>query len=313
MSEERLVIALGGNALGDPDDRNSTVSGQATAARHAFRDLASILAKGSRILITHGNGPQVGSLLARSELSVDISQMAPLPLDTCVADTAGGLGYTLARELRNELGRIGMRRDVAAVLTEVMVAREDLRPTKPIGEEHPASQRPELEHRGWDVIETARGTVRRAVVSPEPLEVLQMNPITILFERGVVTIAGGGGGIPVVIEDGANYRGVEGVVDKDLVSALLAIRLRADVLMILTNVECAYVDYLGPNERAIGEIRARDLRALQTDGWFSEGSMSPKVEAVLRFVEATSGRGVICSLDAGPDGLAGETGTQVVP
>lgn len=313
MSEERLVIALGGNALSEPGSRRSDVGGQAEAARQAFGDLAALIASGARILITHGNGPQVGNLLARSELSVDVRHMPPLPLDTCVADTAGGLGYTLARELRNELSQLGAEREVATVLTEVLVSSADVRPTKPIGEEFPATERPNLERRGWHVAGTASGMVRRVVASPEPLEVLELTAIRALFDLGVATIAGGGGGVPVSRTEGGDFRGVEGVVDKDLVSALLATRLDADALMILTNVAGAFLDFGEDGERAIGSVGVDELRDWQGEGRFGEGSMRPKVEAVLRFVEATGKRGVICSLDAATAGLRGEAGTQVHP
>lgn len=313
MSEERLVIALGGNALSEPGSRRSDVGGQAQAARQAFSDLAALLASGARILITHGNGPQVGNLLARSELSVDVRQMPPLPLDTCVADTAGGLGYTLARELRNELSRLGAEREVATVLTEVLVGSSDVRPTKPIGEEYPATERQNLERRGWQVADTSSGMVRRVVASPEPLEVLELAAIRALFDLGVATIAGGGGGVPVSRPDGGDFHGVEGVVDKDLVSALLAIRLQADALMILTNVAAAYLDFGQEGERAIGSVSVGELRGWQAEGRFGEGSMRPKVEAVLRFVEASGKRAVICALDEAVAGLRGESGTQVHP
>ncbi|MCZ7527023.1 MAG: carbamate kinase [Acidimicrobiia bacterium] len=281
----------------------------------AFEVLAPAIGSVDRVLLTHGNGPQVGNLLLRSELSVEAGVLPGLPLDTCVADTAGGLGYLVGRELANALARAGTRRETVAIVTRTavrpLVAGEDV-PLKPIGHELPADRRLELEARGWTVVELPNGSVRRVVPSPEPLGVLELATIRSAFERGTVVIAGGGGGVPVCTAPDGSIVGVEAVVDKDLVSALLALELRADTLLILTDVECVFLDYGGPAERPLGEIDVASLRRFQRAGSFGEGSMNPKVEAVARFVEGGGRRGVVCALGDAALGLAGRSGTQVV-
>jgi carbamate kinase len=308
----RLVIALGGNALSETESRRSSVGQQADAARHAFEGIASVIAAADQVLVSHGNGPQVGSLLLRSEVSVDVRHLPPLPLDTCVADTAGGLGYTLARELRNVLHRSGAEREVAAVITEVLVEAPGA-PTKPIGESYPFELRGELEERGWRLVETAEGRLRRVVPSPAPCEVLELDSIRRLFEAGTVVIAGGGGGVPVARGSDGALRGVEGVIDKDLLSALLGELLEADLMMILTDVDQVLVDYGKDSARPLGTVSVGELRRHHADGQFPPGSMGPKVEAALRFVERTGGRAVITSLERAGAALRDGAGTWIVP
>ncbi|HEX4805779.1 MAG TPA: carbamate kinase [Conexibacter sp.] len=308
----RLVIALGGNALSETESHRSSVSEQAGAARQAFAAIADVMARSEHVLVVHGNGPQVGSLLMRSDISVDVQHLPPLPLDTCVADTAGGLGYTLARELRNALEGIGVTCDVAPIVTSVLVEDLDGPPTKPIGQSYPAERRAELEARGWTVAETPEGRVRRVVRSPAPERVLELRAIRRLYESGTIVIAGGGGGVPVRLGDDGELHGVEAVIDKDLVACLLARELGAETLLILTNVERVAVHYGTPQERALDRVSASELRALQREGHFPPGSMGPKVEAALRFVEQGGGEAIVSSLAAASLALAGETGTRVV-
>jgi carbamate kinase len=308
----QLVIALGGNALSETESHRSSVSDQAGAARQAFATIADVMARSERVLVVHGNGPQVGSLLMRSDISVDVQHLPPLPLDSCVADTAGGLGYTLARELRNALAAAEQTRDVAPIVTSVLVDAVDGPPTKPIGQSYPAERRAALEERGWALTETPEGRLRRVVLSPTPARVLELGPIRRLYEAGVIVIAGGGGGVPVQVGDDGELHGVEGVIDKDLIACLLARELGADALLILTNVERVAVHFGTPDERALERVTASELRALQADGHFPPGSMGPKVEAALRFVEAGGGEAVISSLTAAARAVAGETGTRVV-
>jgi carbamate kinase len=308
----QLVIALGGNALSETESHRSSVSDQAGAARQAFAAIADVMLASERVLVVHGNGPQVGSLLMRSDISVDVQHLPPLPLDTCVADTAGGLGYTLARELRNALAAAEETRDVAPVVTSVLVQETDGPPTKPVGQSYPPERRAALEQRGWALTETPEGRLRRVVLSPAPARVLELGPIRRLYEAGVIVIAGGGGGVPVRIGADGELHGVEGVIDKDLIACLLGRELGADTLLILTNVERVAVHYGTPDERALERVTVPELRALQREGHFPPGSMGPKVEAALRFVEDGGGEAVISSLTAAARALAGETGTRVV-
>lgn len=308
----QLVIALGGNALSETESHRSSVSDQAGAARQAFAAIADVMLESERVLVVHGNGPQVGSLLMRSDISVEVQHLPPLPLDTCVADTAGGLGYTLSRELRNALEAADLTRDIAAVVTSVLVDESDEPPTKPVGQSYPVERRAALEERGWSLVETPEGRLRRVVLSPTPVRVLELSPIRRLYEAGVIVIAGGGGGVPVRVGSDGQLQGVEGVIDKDLIACLLGRELRADTLLILTNVERVALGYGTPDERPLDRVTAPELRALQREGHFPPGSMGPKVEAALRFVESGSGEAIISSLDAAALALAGETGTRVV-
>lgn len=309
----RLVVALGGNALSEAESRRSSVSEQAGAARHAFSQIVDVIGGSENVLVAHGNGPQVGSLLLRSEVSVEVQHLPPLPLDTCVADTAGGLGYTLARELRNALNAGGVERDVVPIVTSVLVDGTDAVPSKPIGESYPADRADVLRERGWTLSETPDGKLRRVVLSPIPVEVVELGAINQLYEAGTVVIAGGGGGVPVVRAENGDLCGVEGVIDKDLTACLLALELGADTLVILTDVERVAVNFGKPDERALGEVDAAELRGLQAEGHFPAGSMGPKVEAALRFVERGGKQAVISSLPATSSALAGETGTWITP
>lgn len=310
-ADRQLVIALGGNALSETESHRSSVSDQAGAARQAFAAIADVMAGSERVLVVHGNGPQVGSLLMRSDISVDVQHLPPLPLDTCVADTAGGLGYTLARELRNALAASDVTRDVAPIVTSVLVDEIDGPPTKPVGQSYPADRRAVLEQRGWTLTETPEGKLRRVVLSPAPRRVLELGPIRRLYEAGVIVIAGGGGGVPVQLGADGELHGVEGVIDKDLTACLLGRELRADTLLILTNVERVAVHYGTPKERALDRVGVHELRALQREGHFPPGSMGPKVEAALRFVEEGGGEAIVSSLEAAARALAGETGTRI--
>lgn len=305
---ERVVVALGGNAL---ESAPGDVVGQADAARRAFRALAPVLAS-PHLLVTHGNGPQVGNLLLRSEARTEGVPLPPLPLDTCVADTVGGLGYLLSRELRTVLAESGPTREVVALVTSTLVGDIATAPRKAIGGRWPVAGSDELRRKGWELREVGEDAVRRLVPSPDPLEVLEAGIITRLFDEGVAVIAGGGGGVPVQRAADGSLLGAEAVVDKDLVSALLANRVRADLLMILTDVDRAYTGFGTPEVAPIDEITITDARALLAAGAFGEGSMAPKVEAACRFVEGGGRRAVICHLDAAADASAGRAGTQVI-
>lgn len=304
---ERVVVALGGNALeGDPGD----VRAQAAAARRALASLDDIL-QAPHLLLSHGNGPQVGALLLRGEAVVEGQSLPALPLDICVADTIGGLGYMIGRELRGALAASGLQRSVAALVTTTVVGPPGPAPRKAIGPAWASSEEARLRARGWELREDRRGGLRRLVASPTPIRVLEIDVIRHLFEIGVVLVAGGGGGVPVIETEGGAFVGVEAVVDKDLVAAYIATQVDANLLMILTDIENAYMHYGSDAQAPIEDIEVRELRALLEEGAFGEGSMAPKVEAACRFVETAGGRSVICHLGQARAGAAGTAGTQV--
>lgn len=305
---KRIVIALGGNAL---EGAPGNVADQTHAARRALESLRPIL-QAPHVLISHGNGPQVGTLMLRAEAAVAGYDLPVLPLDTCVADTIGGLGYMLGRELRSVLKSEAAPREVAALITTTLVGALEHAPRKPIGPQCSKDELPAMSARGWELREDERGRIRRVVPSPEPLGILESGVICQLFEAGVVLVAGGGGGVPVRIDEDGSYVGVEAVVDKDLIAAIIAIELRADLLMILTDVDQAYAGYGTPSQRPLATLKVGELRSFLDAGAFGEGSMAPKVLAACRFVEAGGPRAVICHLERATQGAAGTTGTQVV-
>jgi carbamate kinase len=310
-----LVIALGGNALQDPrgDDSVDADFQRTTATAERLVRLAAD--RGWRLVVTHGNGPQVGNHLLRSELAVTAGHLPPLPLEVCVADTQGGLGYMLQQCLTNAFQAAGLPGVVASLVTQVIVDGSDPafgNPSKPIGEMIDSIRVEELRARGWDLVEDkARGGWRRIVASPDPIEIVEAAAIRALLEDGVVVVAAGGGGIPVVQGEDGKLHGVAAVVDKDLASALLASDLRAQGLLILTDVDRAALSYGTPHERALESLSVSEARTYLERGEFGAGSMAPKVEACCRFVEAGGDFGVITSIERSDAALAGSAGTWI--
>ena len=297
-------MALGGNAFA-PAGTAPTAEGEARFAREALARLGPLLSKDAELLVTHGNGPQVGRLLDRMEL----------PLDVCVAQTQGELGYLLAQALAALLERRGAGRDVVSLLTRVEVDPGDPafgHPSKPIG---PWLDRPQIEalrRRGGTVgREPGRG-FRRLVPSPEPLRVVEAGVVCRLLDMGAAVVAGGGGGVPVA-RAGRGFEGIEAVVDKDLTSALLADAVGAELLAILTDVPCAYTGFGTPRQAPLRSAAASRARALLEEGHFAPGSMGPKVLACARFASRPGRRAVICDAPGLAAALAGEGGTTVLP
>ncbi len=279
--------------------------------------LAAIVAGGKwRLVISHGNGPQVGNHLLRSELGRDHGNLPPLPLDVCVADTQGGMGYMLQQTLVNALADAGLPAVVAALVTQVVVSEDDpafKKPTKPVGELIDSHKVLDLQARGWTLVEDPhRGGFRRVVPSPNPTEIVEAGAIRALVDDGVIVIAAGGGGVPVV-HGREGLTGTAAVVDKDLASSLLAVDLGAERLVILTDVEHVYRGYDMPQQWPLRSITAAEARALLDEGEFPPGSMAPKVEAVCRFVEATGRPGVITSVERCAEALEEDYGTHIVP
>jgi carbamate kinase len=307
-----VLVAIGGNSLirqGEP----MTVAIERAHVAQTADALAQIIADGWQMVITHGNGPQVGAALRRSECGAD--EAYPLTLDLCVASTQAEIGLLLEQALCDALAARWIRCPIATVLTQVVVSGVDpafVRPSKPVGRFYSASEAEIRRQAGWTLVEEPPHGYRRYVPSPEPLEIVEETAIGTLVEAGTVVIALGGGGVPV-IRRGRHLQGVEAVIDKDLASALLAIHLGVEVFVLSTDVDRIYADFGRPDARGLGEVTADQLRDLATRGHFPPGTMGPKVEAALRFVAAGGREAIVTSPDRIAAALAGaDQGTRVV-
>ncbi|HEY58090.1 MAG TPA: carbamate kinase [Anaerolineae bacterium] len=308
------VVAVGGNTL-IRDPKRVTVPDQYEAARETMRHIAEMIAAGWDVVITHGNGPQVGFILRRSELAAH--ELHPVPLDSCGADTQGAIGYMFQKALFNEFKRRGMDKLAATVVTQVLVDRNDpafQHPTKPIGsfmDEATARQRMA---EGWHVMEDAGRGWRRVVPSPIPKRIIELEAIRTLVGQGFVVIAVGGGGIPVVENERGELEGVEAVIDKDYASALLAVSLQADLFLISTAVEKVALNFGQPNQRWLDRVTVAEAERYLAEGHFKPGSMKPKVEAILWYLKRVfQGQALITSPERIPLALEGKTGTRFVP
>jgi carbamate kinase len=307
---ERTVVALGGNAF-VPEGGELTMAGQFRFARDAMGRLLPVFAPDRQVLVTHGNGPQVGHMLTRVEEA--LGKAYAVPLEVCVAESEGELGYVLGQSLHNTLMESGHPRPIVSVLTQVVVDRDDpafANPTKPIGPYYDAVRAAELESRGYAMAEESGRGFRRVVPSPKPLDVVEIGIVDELLSLGIVVIAAGGGGVPVV-RRGEELVGVDAVVDKDFASALLAERLGAGLLLILTGVPCAYADYGRDAQRPLARLMPAEVRSLAAAGHFPEGSMGPKMEAAAGFVERTGGHAIITDPANAAAALRDEAGTHV--
>jgi carbamate kinase len=306
----RVLLALGGNALTTADGR-ARPEDQIAAAKVAMHGVADLVASDVDVVITHGNGPQVGNLLVKNEIAASV--VPPVPLDWCGAQTQATLGFVLMNALDDELRERGVRRRSATVVTRTLVDAADpgfARPSKPIGRFLPAEEAAVLVEHGEIWQDRGAKGWRRVVASPEPREILDAATVHTLVSAGFVVVANGGGGVPVVRE-GDGLRGVEAVIDKDLGAALLARSLDVDVLVIATDVSHAVLNFETPEAEPVGRVDVRRMRELATEGHFAGGSMGPKVEAACRFVEQGGTRAVITDLTHLLDAVAGETGTVV--
>ncbi len=310
----RLVIAIGGNSL-IPDGDHMTVQDQYLAAAETDDHIASLVQDGWEVAISHGNGPQVGFILRRSELASN--ELHEVPLDYCGADTQGAIGYMLQQNLVNDFRQRGLDVSVATIVTQVEVDAADpafANPSKPIGsfmDEAQAMRRRDLE--GWDVREDAGRGWRRVVASPHPKRIVEIEVIKRLLDAGVVTIAVGGGGIPVVADENGDLSGIAAVIDKDLASALLATEVGADLLLISTAVEQVALHYGKPEQRWVDRLTLDEVKAyLDEGGHFAEGSMAPKMRAVVQFLEAGGTEALITNPVNLERAMAGETGTRIV-
>lgn len=313
MAKKGIVIALGGNAISKPGLRG-TIQEQVSSTIESMEHVAELVINGfDRILITHGNGPQVGAAILRSEIAS--KTVYPLPMDICVADTQGGMGYMIQQVLTNCLRKRGVKLPVVTAITQVQIdvhdpAFED--PTKPVGMFYNEQEAKELmAGRGWAMREDAGRGWRRVVPSPKPIRILEAEPIKAMFDKGYIVVAGGGGGIPVGLNRHNLFYGTEAVVDKDLTSALIAHEIGAEVLVIMTGVEYAYADFGGPNQRALTAVTAAEIGMHLEHGEFADGSMRPKIEACLSFLERGGKEAIITSIPNCLAALRGKTGTHI--
>ena len=284
---------------------------QVRAITEALEHVAELVAAGHDVVLTHGNGPQVGNLLVKNEVAAQV--VPPVPLDWCGAQTQGTIGFTILDALEPALARRGVARPVAALVTRTLVDADDPHfqsPTKPIGRYLPADQAQQMVDHGQQWEDRGDRGWRRVVASPEPREVLELTAIRVLVESGHVVVAAGGGGIPVVREPEGSLRGVEAVIDKARTAALLAKALECEVLIIATDVDHAMVDYGTPQERPLGFTSLAQMQSYAADGQFASGSMGPKVDAALRFAES-GGRSIITSLAHITDAVESEFGTVI--
>jgi carbamate kinase len=309
----RVLIALGGNAMTSADG-SARPEAQVAAVRAAAGEVARLAAAGHEVLLTHGNGPQVGNLLVKNELSAAV--VPPVPLDWCGAQTQGTIGFILLDALDDALREAGVDQRPAALVSRTLVDAADpgfTRPTKPIGRYLPEDEAKVMVEHGQTWEDRGERGWRRVVASPEPLECVDAPAVSTLLGSGFLVVAGGGGGIPVVRDSEGSLHGVEAVIDKDLGAVLLARAVDADVLVIATAVDNAVASWGTPDARPIGRTTPTELRALADEGHFASGSMGPKVDAVCRFVEAGGSLAVITSLTRIDEAVDGDVGTAVHP
>jgi carbamate kinase len=309
----RGLVAFGGNALIKAREKG-TIHEQIANADEAARQIVPLLENYSCFMLVHGNGPQVGQNLIRVEEAV--TKVPPLPLDVCVAETQGSMGYVLEKALSNELQRRGVERDLMSVLSQVEVDAEDpafRNPTKPIGPFYTAYRAKHLmEVERWAMVEDSGRGYRKVVASPKPKRILSVGALRALYETGSIIIAGGGGGIPVVRDLDGTHRGVEAVIDKDRTSVLLAVALDVDDVLVVTSVPCLYINFGKANQRALSEVSLEEVLAYHKEGQFPPGSMGPKIEAAAQFLAKKGGSVIITDAPNLAKAVVGKAGTRIV-
>lgn len=311
------VVAIGGNSL-IKDSKHQTVEDQYEAAKETTYHIADMIEAGWDVAIGHGNGPQVGFILRRSEIAHKVEGMHEVPLDVCGADSQGAIGYALQQTLQNELFRRRVKKSVATVITQVLVDRNDpafQNPTKPIGGfmDEAEARRRESEM-SWTVVEDAGRGWRRVVASPIPQEVVELDSVKAMINAGIVVITVGGGGIPVIDKGNGDYIGVAAVIDKDYASSLLARLIQADLLLISTAVEKVALNFGKPDQKWVDKMTLAEAKQYLAEGaHFAKGSMAPKIQAILWFLEAGGKHAIVTNPQNIGRALRGETGTHIVP
>ncbi len=311
------VVAIGGNSL-IKDKNHQTVEDQYQAAKETTYHIADMIEAGWDVAIGHGNGPQVGFILRRSEIASKVEGMHEVPVDVCGADSQGAIGYALQQTLQNELQRRGINKPVATVVTQVLVDKNDpafRNPTKPIGGfmDEAEAKRREREL-SWNVVEDAGRGWRRVIASPLPQEVVELESVEHLIEAGVIVVTVGGGGIPVIDVGNRELRGIAAVIDKDFASSLLAQLIHADLLLISTAVEKVALNFGKPDQRWIDRMSLAEAKQYLSEGThFAKGSMAPKIQAIVWYLEAGGKQAIITNPENIGRALRGETGTLIVP
>ena len=310
------IIAIGGNSITKAGQRG-TIEEQYTNTAETAEHIVDMIEQGYNVVITHGNGPQVGNILRRSELACQQIQLYPLPLDICGADSQGGMGYMILQVLSNAPLKRGIERNVTAIVTQTLVDREDpsfQSPSKPIGtfmDEKDAGIRRDRD--GWDVIEDAGRGWRRVVPSPIPIDIIEKKAINTVIDSGSIVIAVGGGGIPVIRKESGEIMGVEAVIDKDRASSLLGTLISADLVLISTDVAKVCLNFKKPDQKELDTITVSEAKRYSEEGHFLKGSMGPKVEAAIQFLENGGKEVIITSPENIGAALAGKSGTHIVP
>lgn len=314
IGKKIVVIALGGNALIREDERG-TIEEQFANTRISIGGIVHCIKEGYEVVITHGNGPQVGNMLLMTELSR--GKVPELPLGICVADTEGAIGYMIQQALVNRLQKECINKCVVTVLTQVIVDRDDSafeNPTKPIGPFYSVKEADKLiNEKGWKMVEDSKRGYRRIVASPRPIRIVEEESVKRLLGYGEIVIAAGGGGIPVILKEDGSLEGVDVVIDKDLASSVLALDIRADYLMMLTGVENVFIRYGEPDQIPLDTITVEEAETYMTEGHFPPGSMGPKIQAAINFLKGGGECVFITAIDKVKESIAGETGTRIVP
>lgn len=308
----RIVVALGGNAL-QAEGKPATAQSQLEVVHETTKYLVDIVENGHELIIVHGNGPQVGRIVIQNELAD--STTPAMPFDVCDAMSQGMIGYHIQQAMEEEFMRRSMKKDVASIVTQVIVDPKDpafANPTKPIGPFYSQAEAEKIaSEKGYVMVDDAGRGYRRVVASPKPVEIVEKHVIELLVEQGVVPIACGGGGVPIVVEDG-HYKGVAAVIDKDFAAQTLASELKADLLVILTAVERVAIHFGTPQQETVAEMSVNLAKQYISEGHFPAGSMLPKVEAAIQFVEENPGkRALIAALERAEAALKGESGTII--
>jgi carbamate kinase len=311
------VLAIGGNSL-IKDKQHETVENQYDAVCETAKHIAGMIEQDFDVVITHGNGPQVGFILRRSEIAHEVAGMHLVPLVNCGADTQGAIGYQIQQALNNEFRMRGIKKNAVTVVTQVVVDRKDpafQNPSKPIGTFYTKERAKELqkEHPDWVIIDDAGRGYRRIVSSPMPVEIVEQDAIETLVRKGFSVVGVGGGGIPVIRRDDGILEGVAAVIDKDNASSLLAINIKADAFIISTAVEKVCLNFNQPNQIVLDKLTVAEAKKYIEEGHFAKGSMLPKIQAIVRFLEAGGKEAIVTNPESLEKALKGETGTHIYP
>ncbi len=309
---KKVLVALGGNAILKHKDKG-TAEEQLENVRTTCKHLVGLIRDGHRLAVTHGNGPQVGDILLKNERAKDV--LPPMPLDICGAQSQGMIGYMLQQSMRNEMKKSGIDTPVVSLVTQTIVYEDDSafrNPTKPIGPFYTASAAEKIRReKRWIMVEDSGRGYRRVVPSPQPRGIVEKDSIRMLFENGIIVVAAGGGGVPVMVRKDGSLEGVEAVIDKDLGAQIFASDIGAEILLMLTDVHKVSLNYGKPNQIDLDEMTSLEARRYLKESHFAPGSMAPKVEAAIKFLEAGGEKAVISSLEEGIKALEGKAGTTI--